>query len=292
MNRTIALIALAVTTACSTVKLVQRDGCWVRRTERPGSVKEELGPCQRPEPKWADDRVTRIVQECVSQADWRWQTQALAAWSRGEPVPERAPADVLLKACLDESALSTLAHDAQLQARAEAAKDRLEDARSRLDEVKADRAALAARSDEDRSRMFQAFDRIAGDLGEAAKKPLPPATATATATTSATSDGKLSGSTEGAPPATTVVTSPAAPALSVSPACAAPAEPGTAGTLRAALGRKAARARTLPRCEPAPGGAGVVAEQASAKPAGTPTPPGGAARSGDSGAPAKVDAKP
>ncbi|HEX7622188.1 MAG TPA: hypothetical protein VF400_01355, partial [Anaeromyxobacteraceae bacterium] len=84
-------VLLAMTaTGCTTVKLAQRDGCWVRKTERflVGS-KEEVGPCAPPAPNWSDDRLTRLVQECASRADYRWQGRALEAWNRREPMPER-----------------------------------------------------------------------------------------------------------------------------------------------------------------------------------------------------------
>jgi hypothetical protein len=75
--------------------MTQRDGCWVKQTEKwPKVVTEELGPCARAETRWADDRMTRLVQECVAQADHRWQTRALEAWSRGQPLPDCEPVPV------------------------------------------------------------------------------------------------------------------------------------------------------------------------------------------------------
>lgn len=243
MNRMIALLALGATAACSSVKLVQREGCWVRRTERLGSVKEDLGPCTRKPPEWADDRITRVVQECVAQDDYRWQSRAMAAWSRGGALPDRPPEEAVLKACLDESARTALSENERLQAR--------------LDELAGERAALAARVADDRTHLLTSYDRIAGDLGEAAKKPQPPASATATATTTASADGEVSGTT-GAPPRTTV----AAAAPSTSDA------PGAAPARRSRVGPRASRARA-PHCEPT----AATATVASPPPAAAATPP-------------------
>ncbi|HET9452050.1 MAG TPA: hypothetical protein VFO83_14265, partial [Aggregicoccus sp.] len=92
---------LALGGGCSSTKVLQRDGCWVRETKRfPGQLKEEVGPCARPAPAWSEDRLTRLVQECVAQDDHRWQARALAAWGRGEPAPERAPDQQVLESCM------------------------------------------------------------------------------------------------------------------------------------------------------------------------------------------------
>src|SRR5438552_17487994 len=79
--------------ACTSVKMVQREGCWVKQTERTlGGTTEELGFCSKQRPEWAEDRLARLVQECMAQADYRWENRALAAWTRNEPIPppERA----------------------------------------------------------------------------------------------------------------------------------------------------------------------------------------------------------
>jgi hypothetical protein len=213
MKRSIALLALAGLAGCSSVKMEQRGGCWVRKTERLGNTREELGPCGRPPPEWTDDRITRIVQECVAQDDFRWQGHALAAWSRGQPLPERPSAESVLATCMAESARAAISENERLQAR--------------LEEVSADRTALAARTEEDRGHLLESYDRLAADLGEAAKKPQPPATATATATTSATTDGSVTGTAEGGAPPTTVVAT--APASVAAPAAAAPGSNGADG---------------------------------------------------------------
>ena len=82
---------VAALCACTSVKMVQRDGCWVKHTETTfGGDKEELGFCTRPETAWAEDRLARMVQECMAQSDHRWENRALAAWNHNEPIPPQA----------------------------------------------------------------------------------------------------------------------------------------------------------------------------------------------------------
>src|SRR6266404_2931968 len=55
--------------ACTSVKMVQRDGCWVKQTSRTlGGTTEELGFCGKARPEWAEDRLARLVQACMAQA--------------------------------------------------------------------------------------------------------------------------------------------------------------------------------------------------------------------------------
>jgi TolA-binding protein len=198
----VALAALAAA-GCTSVKMVQRDGCWVRRTEKAfGRVIEEVGPCGRAEPRWADDRFTRLLQECVAQADWRWQTRALEVWSRRLPYATPQPReDELLRACMDELRTG-------MQAEAEAAKlkDRIGDLSGRIAELSGERDALRGDAARDRAKLEEREDRIAewlgkshdklSDwLGQAAQRP-PAAPANATATASSTSDGKATTSND------------------------------------------------------------------------------------------------
>jgi hypothetical protein len=125
-------------------------------------VKEELGPCKRAEPVWTQDRLSRVVQECLAQADYRWQNRALAAWERGEPVPERESDQQVLDRCMSESTRMAVVEN-------EALKDRLADVR------------------DDREKLRASETRLAEALGEAAKKP-----GTVTATASARGDGNSS----------------------------------------------------------------------------------------------------
>jgi hypothetical protein len=245
-----AALGLAFT-GCTTVKLAQRDGCWVRRTSEPGRIREELGPCVKPPPKWADDRITRIVQECVAEDDHRWEARALAAWSRGEVLPDRAAPESVLRACMDESARAALAENEGLQAR--------------LADVKADRDRLAARADDDRKRLLASHDSLAADLGAAAKKPLPPLSATATASGEGRSEGT-------SPPSPMTVVSAGAPACGGDALASTTGPNGAPATAQARHPpRPTSRAVSAPACPP---------PSAVAQPAAPVAPAGGAAEPG------------
>ncbi len=192
--RLVAVMSLAMlASACTSVRMEQRDGCWVKQTRAfPSTLKEEVGPCARPEPVWSEDRLTRLVQECVMHTDYRWQSSALVAWNRSEPLPERESEEKVLAACM---------------ARAEAIlgteKGALE---QRLSEVSRERDTLKASIEKERSQhqatlseqlsrhdasmerardqMHESNNLLAEALGEAAKKPAPSAVATATSTSS------------------------------------------------------------------------------------------------------------
>jgi hypothetical protein len=241
----LGVIALAgALAACNTVKLSQRDGCWVRSTHRwPGQDHEEIGPCVGPQPPWAEDRLTRLVQECLTRADYRWQSRALAAWERGDAGPVRAPERSVLRECLSDASTSMLADNENLK--------------RRLNELQSERDGLRDRTDEDRTRQGDAFDKISGYLGEAAKRPQPPAVATATARSDgrATTDtssrlaattpapraaGGQSGQARagGVPNAQNHRNNAAAPPPAICPPATAPAAPGApAATDAAARGR-------------------------------------------------------
>src|SRR5712675_721720 len=106
--------------ACTSVKMVQREGCWVKQTERTlGGSSEELGFCTRARPQWAEDRLARLVQECMAQADFRWQNRALAAWTRGDPIPPQESDDKIAQTCMNEAstALGKEAENSALKAR-------------------------------------------------------------------------------------------------------------------------------------------------------------------------------
>lgn len=194
---TVALLALTGA-GCTSVKMVQRDGCWVRRTEKAfGRVVEEVGPCDREEPKWAQDRLTRLVQECMAQSDWRWHGRALEVWSRRLPYPTPQPReDELLRACLDEARAGMVTEqDAAGQ------RSKIADLSSRISELSGERDALRGDAARDHARLQDREDKLAewlgkshdkmGEwLGQAAQKP--PGNATATATSSSTSDGTAS----------------------------------------------------------------------------------------------------
>ena len=100
----IVALALAALTGCTSVRMVQREGCWLKQTDKwPGRVTEELGFCAKPAPLWAEDRGARLVQECMAQADYRWQNRALAAWTRNEPVPAQDSDEKITKSCVSDS---------------------------------------------------------------------------------------------------------------------------------------------------------------------------------------------
>ena len=176
MARGVWVVAAAVVAAgCANVKVMQRNGCWVRQTETfPKTIREEVGPCARQAPAWSSDRVTRLVQECMAEADYRWQATALAAWNNGRPLPPRESEDALMKGCLERPATLALAENEALK--------------KQLGELTAERDHLRRLAQEDREHWKASQDRMADALGEAAKKPAPSAIATANSTGTATSE--------------------------------------------------------------------------------------------------------
>jgi hypothetical protein len=155
--------------ACTTTKLVERDGCWVKQTSRTmGSSTEELGFCTRPASPPAEDRLARMLQECMAQADQRWQNQAITAWNHNQPLPAQPDDAAMVKTCMTQAA-NAIGMESQNQA-----------LQSRVAELSQDREALKSQSDRDREQMQQSNDKMIEALGEAAKRPTPNATATAT----------------------------------------------------------------------------------------------------------------
>src|SRR5437868_11685756 len=185
---------VAALCACTSVKMVQRDGCWVKHTETTfGGDKEELGFCTRPETAWAEDRLARMVQECMAQSDHRWENRALSAWNHNEPIPPQADDQDLVKTCMTQAsqAIGLEAENGALKAR--------------LAELSQDRDSLKNVTEKDRVFLQQSSDKMVSALGEAAKKAPP----NATATVKVESDLK----TPQAPPTTVVgFAAPAAPA--------------------------------------------------------------------------------
>lgn len=166
------VLLAAMVGGCTSVRVLQREGCWVRRTEQwPVNLTEELGPCAKPAPVWSKDRLTRLVQECMAQADHRWQNRALEAWNRWEPLPEPEEEERVREACMSEASYTLLMENEALE--------------KRLAEVNTDRDALRARAERNDAHLRASSDRLTTALGEAARKP--PGTAMATATS--TSDG-------------------------------------------------------------------------------------------------------
>jgi len=227
--------------ACTSVKMVQRDGCWVKQTSRTlGGTTEELGFCSKARPEWAEDRLARLVQECMAQADYRWENRALLAWTRGEPVPPPDTDEQIARTCMGQAA-SALGLEVQNDA-----------LKSRLLDVSQDRQALRTAADKDREFLEQSSDKMITALGEAAKKPPPSAVATATSTGTAKPESDLRTAQEpGAPPPpTTVVLAPPATTTTVVPAPAAPAGSKPAGAPCAPRSRTAQRAgKSAPACD-------------------------------------------
>jgi hypothetical protein len=206
--------------ACTSVKMVQRDGCWVKQTSRTlGGTTEELGFCSKARPDWAEDRLARLVQECMAQADYRWENRALLAWTRGEPVPPPESDDQIAKTCMGQAS-AALGLEVQNDA-----------LKSRLADVSQDRQALRSTADKDREFIEQSSDKMITALGEAAKKPPPSAVATATSTGTAKTESDLRTAQEpAAPPPTTVVLAapPATTTVVTAPAAPAGAKPASA----------------------------------------------------------------
>ena len=198
MNRVaFAAAIIPALSACTSVKMVQREGCWVKQTERwPSRVSEELGFCTKPPPVWAQDRVARLVQECMAQADYRWQNRALAAWTRGDPIPPQDSDDKIAQTCMKEAS-AALGQEAENSA-----------LKARLAELSQDRDSLRNVSESDRQFLKQSSDKMVSALGEAAKKPPPSAVATATSTGTAKTESDLRSSEQPPPvaaaPATVV----------------------------------------------------------------------------------------
>src|SRR5207248_8641826 len=130
--------------ACTSVKMVQREGCWVKQTERTfGGSTEELGFCAKARPQWAEDRLARLVQECMAQADYRWENRALAAWTRNEPIPPPDSDEQVSKTCMSQAA-SALGLEVQNDA-----------LKSRLADVNQDREKLRNSSEKHRDFLEQ-----------------------------------------------------------------------------------------------------------------------------------------
>lgn len=189
-----ALVAAGAGMGCTTVKVAQRDGCWVRETHAfPGISREEVGPCARPSPQWSNDRVARLVQECMAEADYRWQTQAVEAWTRGEQLPAQQSEQSVMQACMGHAATAVVSENEVLK--------------RRVAELDAERARLAAVAQEEREHLRSAEDRMTDALGEAAKRPTP--NAYATASSSGTANTQTDQNAQTAPlPGTTNINVP------------------------------------------------------------------------------------
>jgi hypothetical protein len=190
------ILAAIVVVGCTSVRMVERNGCWLKQTDGLfRGLHEELGFCKKPAMELAQDRVGRLVQECIAQADHRWENRALAAWAHGQPIPAQDAGDTVAKACMSEAA-AMFGPEAENNV-----------LKSRLADLSKERETLRALAEGDREFFKQSNDRIVTALGEAAKKPAPAAVATATSTGTAKSDSEQRAATQPAPnaPATTIV---------------------------------------------------------------------------------------
>lgn len=210
--RAMALLLLAgVLGGCTTVKLTQRNGCWVRETHKTlHGTQEDVGPCTRPPPKWSEDRLTRIVQECVAQADYRWEVRALAAWNLREPLPPQDSQETVIKTCMNEAAVGVVGENETL--------------RQRLSDVSSDRETFRTDAAAGTEHLRRTEGRLAEYLGEAAKRPPPVATATASATSDGTASTENGVTADAAGSGTAPAGGPVAPLPVVAPA-AQPAAP-------------------------------------------------------------------
>lgn len=171
------VVVATLAVGCANVKVVQRDGCWVRQTETfPKTLREEVGFCARKPPTWSTDRVTRLVQECMAEADYRWQTEALNAWSRGAALPKQSSEEDLMKTCMDRASTVLITENDVL--------------RRRVADLTADQQKLERMAQEDRAHFRAAQEQMTEALGEAAKKPAPSAFATANSQGTATNESE------------------------------------------------------------------------------------------------------
>jgi hypothetical protein len=227
--------------ACTSVKMVQREGCWVKQTERTlGGSTEELGFCTKARPEWAEDRLSRLVQECMAQADFRWENRALASWQRNEPIPPPDSDEQIAKTCMSQAA-SALGLEAQNDA-----------LKTRLADVSQDRESLRNTSEKSREFLEESSDKMITALGEAAKKPAPSAVATATSTGTAKTESDQRSAPPGAspPPSTVIVTAPPATVVGAPAVIGAPVKPAASPCPATAADRKLA-GKKAPACEKA-----------------------------------------
>jgi hypothetical protein len=212
MRRHLAFIAaLVASSGCvkahlQTIHVAKVEGCWVRHTEAaPNDFAEEIGPCARREPQWSNDRVARLVQECMAEADYRWESQALSAWGKGLPLPPQENEASVMGACMHDASTTLVMENESL--------------RARLSELSSERDQLRASAQEDVKHHRLAERELARSLGEAAKRPSPNAYAQATSSGTATTSSEQS--------ATAPATPPVAPRLHIAkPASATEKGPG------------------------------------------------------------------
>lgn len=279
MRNVAALAVVGALAGCTSVKVVQRDGCWVRRTEKKilGTVSEEVGPCARPATAFVEnDPLTRMVQECIARADYRWQMRALAAWDRREPWPAQLDESSVLQQCMDDSARGALGETAALKEKNAALEQRVQELTREQQALRqrseAERRELVTRGDAERKELLDLQAKLGDHLGEAAKK-VPPAPPPAIATATATSDGRLAADSQTPPATIAVLPQPGAPAGPVSASVTMSPPPASAVAAGASSGAPNAAGPSAA----APNAAGPNAAAPTTRPTATVQAPAGAA---------------
>src|SRR5438105_6303145 len=169
MRTWMAAAAMGALVGCTSVRMVERDGCWLKQTEKwPSRVNEELAFCKKVAPAPAQDSLARLVQECVAQADYRWENRAIDAWNRGDPIPPRESDEKIAASCMTEAA-AALGPEAERAA-----------LKARLAELDRDRNALRSSAEPDRELVRQRNDKMAAAPGTAPRQPAPAPRPTAT----------------------------------------------------------------------------------------------------------------
>ena len=231
MRKWVAAAAAAL--GCTSVHVVQRDGCWLKRTEGfLQGTSEELGFCSKGAPQWSEDRLARLVQECMTQADYRWENRALQAWSRGQPIPPQESDQEISKICMSEAS-AMMSMEAENKA-----------LKARLGELSQERDSARMLTEKDREFLQQNSEKMVTALGEAAKKPAPTATATATSTGTAKTESDQRSAmpipaAAPAAPAMTVLEVPAALPAAPAPQVRSKVEACPAGKVRKSSGKDA-----------------------------------------------------
>src|SRR5256885_14410980 len=89
---------------CTSVRMVERDGCWLKQTEKwPSRVNEELAFCKKAAPAPDKYPLALLVAESVAQADCRWENGAIRTGSPGSRFPPRDSDEKIAASCMTEA---------------------------------------------------------------------------------------------------------------------------------------------------------------------------------------------
>jgi hypothetical protein len=138
----------------------------------------------------------------MAEADYRWESEALTAWTHGRPLPAQRSEETVMRACMTDASTALVAENEALK--------------KRLAELSQEADRLRTEAQTDLVHLREAQDRMTDALGEAAKKPAPSAIATSTSSGTASTDEKSSPS----PPPNVTVTTPVS--VPVTPVVALP----------------------------------------------------------------------